>query len=64
MLIHNPVMVRMFQLVFKFNALFRLERFTDVVHTAVKRKNPTPLPVFAPSNFVGVWRENLQDFCR
>ena len=33
-------------------------------HTAVKRKNPTPLPVFAASNFVRVWRENLQDFCR
>ena len=33
-------------------------------HTAVKRKNLTPLPVFAASNFVRVWRENLQDFCR
>ena len=33
-------------------------------HTAVKRKNPTPLPVFVASNFAWVWRENLQDFCR
>ena len=30
--------------------------------TAVKRKNLTALPVFAASNFVRVWRENLQKF--
>ena len=28
-------------------------------NTAVKRKNPTPLPAFAGSNFARVWRENL-----
>ena len=33
-------------------------------HTAVKRKTPTPLPVFAALNFAGIWKENLRDFCR
>ena len=33
-------------------------------HTAVKRKNLTPLPVFIASKFAWVWRENLSDFWR
>lgn len=32
--------------------------------TAVKLKDPTPIPFSATSNFARVWKENLQDFCR
>ena len=35
-----------------------------VRNTAVKRKNPTPLPVFVASNPARIWEENLRDFCR
>ena len=41
----------------KFNRKRRVgsgNELVDYSHTAVKRKNPTPLPVFAASNFVRV----------
>ena len=49
---HSKMQAR--KIIFIFFLDFQLVSNSNTAHTAVKRKNPTPLPVFAASNFLRV----------